>query len=169
MNLRDKVDRTVVRAVAPLALTLCAPLAALAGPPADAVNHGMTVNTFSSNFTAQTVDMNVTLNRGYKWYIADMFGTRAATTGTKLNADGSVTLLADRTGAVGSLTTMVPYRGTNSYVGTAFGGGAYIEGVFNYDPAQVAKTHPVGGPRYAYPAFWSLPAEGNIIDGADQW
>jgi hypothetical protein len=169
MKLRDKVDRLVRRGVTPFVLAACAPLAALAGPPADAVSHGMTVNTFSSTFTAQTVDMNATLNRGYKWYLADMFGTRANPAGVRLNSDSSVTLLGDKTGAVGSLLSVAPYRGTNSYVGTAFGGGAYIEAVFNWDPAQMVATHPAGGPHYAYPSFWSLPMEGTIIVNGDQW
>jgi hypothetical protein len=62
---------------------------------------------------------------------------------------------------------MAPYRGTDTFVGTAFGGGAYIEAVFSYDPATVTATHT--GARYPYPAFWTLPMEGNVILGANQW
>jgi hypothetical protein len=159
--------RLPLRALAPLVLSLSMPLAALAAPPAEAIQHGYTDNTFSSNFTAHTVDMNQSLNRGFKWYIADLFNTLANPAGVKINSDGTVTLTGDKTGAIGALMSVAPYRGTNSFVGTAFGGGAYIEAVMSYDPAQVTATHT--GARYPYPSFWSLPMEGNLIPGADHW
>ena len=159
--------RLLLRGIAPIVLTLSLPLTAFSAPPAEAIQHGYTVNTFSSNFTARTVDMNQTLNRGYKWYIADLYSRKANPVDIKINTDGTVTLLGDQTGAVGSLMSVAPYRGTNSFVGTAFGGGMYVEAVFSYDPAQVTATHT--GARYPYPSFWSLPMEGNIILGADQW
>ena len=167
MNSTRKAHRLLLRGIAPLMLTLSLPLTALAGPPAEAIQAGYTVNTFASNFTAQTVDMNRTLNRGYKWYLADMFSIRSNPAGVKINSDGSVTLLGDNTGAVGALMSIAPYRGTDSYVGTAFGGGMYVEAVLSYDPAQVTATHT--GARYPYPSFWSLPMEGNVILGADHW
>jgi hypothetical protein len=167
MNSTRKAHRLLLRGIAPLMLTLSLPLTALAGPPAEAIQAGYTVNTFASDFTAQTVDMNRTLNRGYKWYLADMFSKQSNPAGVRINSDGSVTLLGDNTGAVGALMSIAPYRGTDSYVGTAFGGGAYIEAVLSYDPAQVTATHT--GARYPYPSFWSLPMEGNVILGADHW
>jgi hypothetical protein len=168
MNLTRKAHRLLLCRVAPLMLTLSLPLTALAAAPAEATAHGYTVNTYSSNFTAQTVDMNSTLNRGYKWYVYDMFGKKANPLGIQLNSDGSVTLLGDTTGAQGSLASVAAYPGTNSFVGTAFGGGAYIEAVFHYDPAQVTAVH-ANGARALWPSFWSLPMESTIIKGADQW
>jgi len=168
MNSTRKAHRLLLRGIAPLMLTLCLPLTALAEPPAEAIQAGDTVHTFTSDFTAQTVDMNRTLNRGYKWYLADMFSIRSNPAGVKINSDGSVTLLGDNTGAVGALMSIAPYRGTNSYVGTAFGGGAYIEAVMSYDPAQVTAAAKVI-PRPSWPAFWSLAMEGTIIAGADHW
>jgi hypothetical protein len=168
MNLTRKAHRLLLCGIAPLMLTLSSPLAALAAPPAEATQHGYTVNTFSSNFTAQTVDMNNSRNRGYKWYLFDYFSKQADPLGIRLNSDGTVTLLGDKTGALGALASAVPYRGTNTFVGTAFGGGAYIEAVFHYDPAQVTAVH-ANGVRAPYPSFWSLPMEGNIILRADQW
>ena len=166
MNLRHKADRLLLRGIAPLLLTLCLPLSALATPPAEAIQEGYTVNTFTSDFTAQTVDMNRTLNRGYKWYLADLFDVRANPAGVKINGDGSATFYGDNTGAAGTLLSIAPYPGTNSWVGTAFGGGGYIEAVFNYNPAQVTATHQNGW--HAYPAFWSLAMEGNVV-GSNQW
>jgi hypothetical protein len=166
MNLRQKADRLLRRRMAPLLLTLGLPLTALATPPAEVALHGYTENTFSSNFTSRTVDMNRTLNRGYKWYLADIYGKRSNPADIKINADGSVTMYGDNTGATGALMSVAPYRGTNSWVGTSFGGGAYIEAVFNYDPAQVEATHKNGW--HAYPSFWSLAMEGNFM-GSAQW
>jgi hypothetical protein len=168
MSPTRKVRRLLLCGAAPLMLTLSLPLTALAVPPDEATAHGYTVNTFSSNFTAQTVDMNSSLNRGYKWYLFDMYSKKANPLGIKLNSDGSVTLLGDTTGALGELSSVAPYQGTNTFVGTAFGGGAYIEAVFHYDPAQVTATH-VNGGRVAWPSFWSLPMEGTIIRGTNQW
>jgi hypothetical protein len=153
--------------VAPLMLALSLPLTATAATPTAATQQGYTVNTFSSNFTAQTVDINGTLNRGFKWYLGDLFSYRASPAGVKINSDGSVTLLGDHTYAAGALMSVAPYRGTNTFVGTAFGGGAYIEAVLSYNPAQVTAWHT--GASYPWPAFWSLPMEGNLIPGAAQW
>src|SRR5579863_3422898 len=136
MNLTRKVRRLLLCGIAPLMLTLSLPLTALAAPPEEAAAHGYTVDTFSSNFTARTVDMNHTLNRGFKWYLFDMFSKKASPLGITLNSDGSMTLSGDTTGALGELSSVSPYHGTNTFVGTAFGGGAYIEAVLHYDPAQ---------------------------------
>jgi hypothetical protein len=168
MNSTRKAHRFLLCGIAPLMLTLSLPLTALAAPPIEASQHGYDVNTFSSNFTPQTVDMNRTLNRGYKWYLFDFFSKLANPTGIKLNGDGTMTLLGDKTGAIGQLASVAPYRGTNTFVGTAFGGGAYLEAVFHYDPLQVEAAH-AGGIRWPYPSFWSLPMEGNLIPGANHW
>jgi hypothetical protein len=166
-ELISTAHRPLRRTLAPMLLALSLPLTAPAAAPLAATQQEYTVNTYSSNFTAQTVDMNRTLNRGYKWYLADLFSKQANPAGVRINSDGTVTLTGDNTGAVGALMSMAPYRGTDTFVGTAFGGGAYIEAVMSYDPAQVTATHT--GTRYPYPSFWSLPMEGNIILGANQW
>jgi len=156
-----------MRSIAPLIFSVALPLQALADPPEAAAAQGYNVNTFSSNFTLQTVDMNNTRNRGFKWYLFDLYSITAKSTGVLLRTDGSVTLIGDATGADGQLMSVSKYPGTDTYTGTAFGGGAYIEAVLHYDPALVAKAH--AKYRAPYPAFWGLPMEGNIIAGADQW
>jgi hypothetical protein len=155
-----------LRSIAPLLLALALPISAIASPPPAAVAEGMTVNTYSSNFTAQTVDMNHTLNRGYKWYLYTLFGQKASASGVKINGDGSVTLLGDNTGAEGELMSVNAYPGTNGWVGTAFGGGGYFETVMLFNPAQVVAGHNAGT-RY-WPSFWSLPMEGTFT-GTNQW
>jgi len=166
MDLVHKAHRLLLRGIAPLLLIVSLPLAAFAVPLA-AAQHGYYVNTFSSNFTGHTVDMNRTQNRGYKWYLFDLFGRDSNPAGVRINSDGSVTLLGDYTGAVGELASMTPYHDTNAWVGQAFGGGMYVEAVMSYYPAQVTATHI--GRRYPYPSFWSLPMEGNVFLGADHW
>jgi hypothetical protein len=166
-----KAHRSLRCGTAPLMLALSLPLAALAAPPPEATQHGYTVNTFSSEFTAQTVDMNRTLNRGYKWYVLDLYSVKANPLGITLNSDSTVTLSGDTSGTVGGgeLASVAPYRGTNNFVGTAFGGGAYVEAVFHYDPAQVTAVHS-GGVRAPYPSFWGLPMEGTFVGGgSNQW
>ena len=186
MSSNEKAHRTLSCGLVSLALTLMVPLAAGASPqtsdeapdieaaastatPSPASENGYDTITYTSTFTTKTVDINHTLKRGYKWYLLDLFGRQASASGVKLNSDGSLSLLGDNTGAAGQLASMVPYRGTNSYVGTAFGGGFYMQTVFNFNYADVKKTHPTGAVHVTTPAFWSLAAESVGFSGTDQW
>jgi hypothetical protein len=170
MSSIENVQRTLSHGLASLALTMVLPLAAVANvpTPAPAAAQGYGTVTYGSNFTSTTVDVNHTLNRGYNWYLLDLFGRQSSAAGVKLNADGSVSLLGDNTNAAGQLTSMAQYRGTNTFVGTSFGGGFYMEAVFNFNYADVAKTHPAGT-HITTPAFWSLPMEAIVFTGANQW
>ena len=167
MSSIENVQRTLSYGLASLALTLALPLAAEAATPAPAAAVGYDTVTYSSNFTPATVDMNRTLDKGYDWYLVDLFSHQASAAGVQLNADGSVTLLGDKPGVAGSLSSMAPYRGTNTFVGTAFGGGFYIEAVYNFDYAQVAAANT--GAHPGTPAFWSLPVESIGGYGTNQW
>ncbi len=165
MNSRQ---RALLNALALLVLTPSLSLAAASTLPAPASEYGYDIITFESNFSKETVDMNRTLNRGYKWYLLDLFSHQASAAGVQLNTDGSVTLLGDKPGVAGSLTSIAPYRGTNTFVGTAFGGGFYVEAVFNFNYAQVSATH-VPGAHLGIPAFWALPVESVGVHGTNQW
>jgi hypothetical protein len=167
MNSIENVQRTVSRGLASLALTLALPLAAVASTPAPASEHGYDTVTYESDFTTKTVDMNRTLDKGYKWYILDLFGREASPSGIKLNSDGSVTLTTNESATAGSLASIAPYRGTNTFVGTAFGGGFYIEAVYKFSYAQIAAAHAAG--KKGTPAFWSLPVESIGVHGTNQW
>jgi len=135
-----------------------------AAPPSYAADVGYTVNTFSSTFTASTVDLGNSGRSGYSWYPWNLFGSRTNTSAIELNPDGSVTLAGDTTGPDGELTTATAAPNAAGFVGTAFGGGAYIEAVLRFNPADVARANSKG-----WPAFWSLPLEGSILQGANQW
>jgi hypothetical protein len=167
MNAIANAQRTLLRGLVSLALSLALPLAALASTPAPASEYGYDTITYESTFTTKTVDMNRTLDKGYKWYLVDLFGLQASALGVKLNSDASATLVGDKPGVAGSLATMAPYRGTNTFVGTAFGGGFYIEAVFNFNYAQVAAANT--GAHPGTPAFWSLPVESIGVYGTNQW
>jgi len=132
--------------------------------PAYAADVGYTVNTFSANFTASSVDMANSAKSGFSWYPWNLFGSHANTANIGLNADGSVTLAGDTTGPSGELTSATTANNSRGFVGTAFGGGAYFEAVFSFDPAAVARASSNG-----WPAFWSLPIEGSVLQGANQW
>lgn len=161
---KRKAHRLLLAGIAPLVL----PLSAFASPPADATAKGMTVNTFSSTFTPATVDINDTKNRGYKWYLLDLFGQVAKPAWVKLNGDGSMTMTGQSGGPIGTLASAIPYRGTNSFVGNSFSGGGYFEAQFHYDPAQVQAQH-ASGVWHPYPAMWGLPMQGNILKDGNQW
>ena len=133
--------------------------------PAPAAQVGYTINSFHSNFTASTVDVLDTKNRGFNWYYWDLYGYRAHPAGVQLNSDGTITLNGDNSGSNGQIVSAVQYRDTNSYVGTSIGGGAYFEAELKFDPQAVNRAPN----KHFWPAFWALPLEGNVIAGASQW
>jgi len=140
------------------------PLTAAADAPSYAASVGYNTNTFSSRFDSSTVDLQRSGKPTFLWYPWQLFGRQTNTGAIKLNADGSVTLQGDITGPNGELTTATPAANAAGFVGTAFGGGAYIEAVFRFDPADVARQNSKG-----WPSFWSLTAEGSVLQGANQW
>jgi hypothetical protein len=126
--------------------------------PAPAQQAGYAVNTYSSNFSRATVDTEVSRSRGFKWYNWDLFGKRSDPLGVQLNPDGSATL-AD----TGQLLSAVHIGNLGDFVGTSFGGGAYIEAEL-----KLETPTPTPGAK-AWPAFWSLQMEGNVLPHASQW
>lgn len=140
------------------------PVAAAADAPAHAASVGYNINTFSSHFDDSTVDLRSSGKPTFQWYPWQLFGHRANTNAITLNSDGSLTLQGDTTGPNGEITTAAPAANGAGFVGTAFGGGAYIEAVFRFDPADVARQNSKG-----WPSFWSLAAEGSVLQGANQW
>jgi hypothetical protein len=101
---------------------------------------------------------------GFSWYPLNLFGQHANTSAIKLNTDNTVTLEGDTTGPNGELVTAAPSKNAAKFVGTAFGGGFYVEAVFKFNPADVAKANGRG-----WPSFWSLALEGSLLTGGDQW
>jgi hypothetical protein len=123
---------------------------------------GYTVNTFSS-FSPQSIDLANSGKSGFQWYPWNFFGSHAQTANIVVNGDGSVTLNGDTTGPNGELATAAPAHNSAKYVGTAFGGGAYIEASIMFDPATVAAANSKG-----WPSFWSMALE-HLATQSEQW
>ncbi len=133
-----------------------------ASPPADAVAAGFTSNTFSS-FKPGSIDIDDTGKSGFSWYLYHFFGSHTQSRNIILNPDGSVTLKGDTSGPNGELTTAAPANSRAKFVGTAFGGGAYIEAAIKFDP-NAARSYSSSG----WPSFWAMALE-HVATGADQW
>lgn len=138
-------------------------IACATSAPPEAAQVGYATNTFSSSFSSSTVDLKNTKNRGFKWYLWNLFSARANPDNVVLNPDGTVTLLG-APAQNGQLVTAVTYTATNTFAGVAFGGGAYFEAEMKFDPKTVAAAAHVGN----WPAFWALQLEGNLV-GSAQW
>ena len=127
--------------------------------PSMAKEVGYTVSTFSSDFTPATVDTKVSKAPGFKWYNWDLFNRLSDPKAVLLNPDGSATF----TGEKSQLMSAVHIGKNGDFVGTSFGGGAYIEAELKIGPATPDPT------AKSWPAFWSLQMEGNVIPNASQW
>ena len=141
----------------------CTPVIA-AQAPSPASQAGYTQNTFSANFTSSNVDIANSKDPGYSWYLWNLYGSHASPAAIGLNSDGSVTLAGDTVGPGGELMTATAARNSAGFVGTAFGGGAYIEATFKFNPADVIRAN-----NKYWPAFWSLALEASVRPGANQW
>jgi hypothetical protein len=125
---------------------------------------GYTTNTFSTDFTSSNVDIANSGQPGFSWYPWNLYGHHANTSAFTLNPDHSITLAGDTTGPNGELVSATPANNSSKFVGTAFGGGAYIEAELKFDPDDVANAATKG-----WPAFWSLPIEGSVLKEGLQW
>jgi hypothetical protein len=131
-------------------------------PPSYASAAGYTVNTFSS-FTSQSIDLTNSGRSGFQWYPWNFFGLRAQTEKIVVNSDGSVTLNGDTTTTNGELATAMSANNSAKFVGTAFGGGGYIEASIMFDPATVAAANSKG-----WPSFWAMSLE-HVSTQSEQW
>lgn len=129
--------------------------------PSEVVAAGYLVHTFASTFDATTVDTAESKASGFDWYVWNLF-SQADASKVVLNGDHSVTLMGDPAGPNGEIVTAAR-TGATTYVGTAFGGGAYFEAVFKFDPATVVAAGFKG-----WPSWWSLPLD-HAIDGTGTW
>jgi len=158
-------NRTLSKAIVVLlALFIAIPFAVAHGAaPIQAISVGYRLNTFASNFTSSDVDLSNTGRPGFKWYLWRFFGSGRTNTNTiRLNGDSSVTLLGDKNSKGGNIATAAPARTPEKFVGTAFGGGAYFEAVFKFNPSTVVLSR-------SWPAFWSMALEHLVSMDSVQW
>lgn len=137
-------------------------LANAVNPPPYAASVGYNTNTFSTNFTTATTDTTGSYKTGFSWYPYNFFGSKTRTSAIAVNSDGTVTLKGDTTGPNGEIVTAGALPG-NKFVGTAFGGGAYVEAIFKFNPADVLIMRSQG-----WPSFWALPVESSATQN-NQW
>lgn len=133
------------------------------GAPSIAAAVGYTTNTFGTTaFTSATVDITKSYTSGFQWYPFNFFGETPTTANVTLNADGSLTAgegpntFSAAVASAAACTT----SGLPGYIGTAFGGGAYIQATVKFNPTAFPGP---GG----WPAFWSVGIEGAL--GTSQW
>ena len=132
-----------------------------ASAPPQALAAGYAENTFSTTaFTTSnvdTVDKDSTFPTGYQWYPAKFYfnhATDAASIAIQpngtivLNSDGT-----DRGNGNGEISSFAADASKPSgFAGTSFGGGAYFEAEFTFDPKLV-----FGGK--GWPSWWGMATE----------
>ena len=132
--------------------------------PSEAQAAGYCMQTFPSD-TATSGFTNVDLancrTAGHDWYPWQYFdGAVADMSLVDVHTDGSATLHGDSVEAV--LTTIAPGATLGTFVGTAFGGGAYFEARLKI--GNVADVNHRGW----WPAFWAMAAE-HLVGLDDHW
>lgn len=128
-------------------------------PPA-AQTAGFNLQTFNSTFAPSKFDTAETYPSRDEWYIANYSGWGpGSSAGLTFNSDRSLTIEGN-----GALNGQIGTAGINgaSWVGTAFGGGAYFEATAKFNPALVNITN-------GWPAFWSMAIEHLGNSGGPQW
>ena len=123
--------------------------------PAVVINAGYCTNTLNSTFTPSTVDMNTTLATGFQWYNKRFAGLGGGIATVALQPNGSVIVGNDGSGS--DLATAAPLGA--SWVGTAYGGGAYFEATLSFNPAQVVSADLA---KSRWPAWWANPLEADV-------
>jgi hypothetical protein len=126
--------------------------------PAAVRDAGYSINTLSTtSFTAGNLDLGETHADTFTWYPWNIFSA-TDTSAIVPNADGTLLLKGDTSGPNGEIATIARKSG-GGLVGNAFGGGAYFEATFSFDPGTV-----VDAGFHGWPSWWSLPVDG--ITGA---
>ena len=123
---------------------------------------GYNKNTFSTNaFSTSSVDMRGTYASGFQWYLFNFFGSAPTAAHITINGDKSIAVGQGGNDYNAALSSAAQIRRSPGYVGTAFGGGAYIEAVVKFD-AQAFNGIGIG-----WPSFWTNALESNM--GTSQW
>jgi len=135
-------------------------------PPA-ARAAGYLTETFSnaSNFSSSNVDLGMTYSSGYKWYVWNFFGATPALNGTEVNSNGTITVGSGP--GNGNIASAAVISDAPYYVGTAFGGGAYIEATFSFNP--IGAAFPPYPSSTEWPAWWTMAVEHLANLSGQQW
>ena len=112
--------------------------------------------------SASTIDLNASGLPGFNWYPQQFWGRPATSSNYISVAGGELTLSGMDATSFYTLASAAPSTNATGYVGRAWGGGAFIESRFHFDPALMNTN--------GWPAFWSMAIEHMAQPGvADQW
>jgi hypothetical protein len=112
--------------------------------------------------SASTIDLNASGFPGFNWYPQQFFGRPPTSSNYIKAANGELTLSGMDATSFYTLASAAPSTNAAGYVGRAWGGGAFIESRFHFDPALMNTN--------GWPAFWSMAIEHMARPGiADQW
>lgn len=135
-------------------------------PPSEARRAGYTTHTFRSRFEPATVDWNDERSSKFQWFRGRFFGypPLESTALSKPDSGGHGVTLGDSGRANYGIATAAPARSGHGWIGTAFGGGAYMEAEIKFDPSSSRSAGQRG-----WPAFWSMAIEHLAGLAGEQW
>jgi hypothetical protein len=134
--------------------------------PPQAAAAGYLANTFSSTFAMSTVDVGDTKQAGFAWYLGQFFGEPdTPASDLTFNPDGTLTLDGAGTVSNAGINTAAPSKSNAAgWVGVAFGGGAYFEAVFSFNPQDTIAANGAG-----WPSWWAMAVEHLAFLPSEQW
>lgn len=122
---------------------------------------GYATHTYSaSNFSAANVDIGASYASGFKLYLSNFFGAQTPPSAVTFNQDGSLSALYAATENL-TLSSVAAISAAPGFVGTAFGGGAFITAQISFDPASVNMA-------IGWPSFWAMAVE-HLCNLTIQW
>jgi hypothetical protein len=129
--------------------------------PEPAAAAGYTTNTFLSHMRSGDFDLSQKNQSGFKWYFFNFFhGTPAAPSTIRFGQNYASIGGNDAASAVATAAAI----SGDGWVGTAFGGGFYVEALISFSTVEVP------GKQTSWPSFWALSLEHCYSPGvADQW
>jgi hypothetical protein len=123
---------------------------------------GYNTQTFTtSSFTTTNTDTLKSYQSGYQWYAFNFYSSTPTFANTKINSDGSISVGQGGNTYNANLSSAGSISASPHFVGTAFGGGAYIEvtASFNAQSASIST---------GWPAIWTGALE-NMRGINNQW
>jgi hypothetical protein len=111
------------------------------------------------------IDVNDTQKTGFQWYLGQFFGSPATpSSDLTFNSDGTLTLNGAGTSSNAGINTAAPSSNAAGWVGVAFGGGAYFEATFSFNPQDTITANGNG-----WPSFWAMAIEHLAGLPSEQW
>lgn len=131
-----------------------------APPPAAAAGYNK-LTFYSNGFSSSTIDLEMTYACGFQWYISNLFNTDPSVNNAAINGDNSVTLNSTLPGNFNIQITSAGLVG-GSWVGVSFGGGAYFEATYKFNPSGFNYLN-------GHPSFWTMSIEHLLTISGPQW